>query len=89
MCRLPTFPAGHEPVLKLRKDNMNDPQKARSHISCVVTTRDQSCVYYDADQASTFVLTHPGQIKSIFPSSMPMFGRTAESGPATKEGTDE
>ena len=68
---------------------MNDPQKARSHISCVVTTRDQSRVYFDTDKASTFVLTHPGQIKSIFPSSMPLFGRTAESGPANGVGNDE
>lgn len=68
---------------------MNDPQKARREISCVVTTRDQSRVYFDADQASAFVLSYPGQIRSIFPSSMPMFGRTAESGPASKEGIDE
>lgn len=59
---------------------MNDPRLTSSPFSCVVLKDGRTCLFHDTDKVSTFVLANHEVIKSIHPSSTPMFGRTAESG---------
>lgn len=72
---------------------MNDPNKDRGSFSCVVMKDGPPCLFFgtDPDKVSAFVLANHGKVKSIYPSSSPMFGQTANSGRNLNkgEGNDE
>lgn len=69
---------------------MNDPRLTSSKFSCVVLKDGRTCLFHDTDKVSNFVLGNHERIKSIHPSSTPMFGRTAGSGrPKIEEAANE
>ncbi len=60
---------------------MNDPNKTSSQFSCVVLKDGRTCLFHDTERVTSFVLSNLGHVKSIHPSSFPLFARTASSGP--------